>query len=1106
MDLPDWYRALTLAERASIPEHASIPSPPGASDPERAGKRLERWRAEPGFVRRDDLLRQRLAQDGLTEEEFLALLGEPAERLRERWLAGSEPPGWIGELAAAFTGEAPPTDPLQPKGLSAVLEPLVHRGRERLLRGIERIGGIGGIPLRLDTGEVAAQLLLHLRTRLGRMVNRALVLELQVAARAGKLSGDTPEERFQSFAEHLRRPEAGLEFLREYPVLARHCAEAMEDWLAFSLEILGHLAADWDALRESLHGGADLGVLTEIEGGLGDSHRGGRSVRILHFDSGLRLVYKPKPLAVEVAFQNLLAWFGARGARPGFRSLRVLDRGDYGWVEFVRSAGCASPEEVRRFYQRQGAFLAVFYMLGATDFHHENLIAAGEHPMPIDLEALFHPRVKEPPVEGEALLADEAILDSVLRVGLLPQRIWNGEENREGVDLSGLGAVSGQRVTSPFLQIADPGTDRMHFTRKSGTMREVSSRPTLGGNEVRVEDYIGEIVEGFTDTYRLAAAHRDELLAPGGPLDAFSGAEIRVIARPTRIYSLLLSESYHPFVVQDALDRDRLFDRLWITVQERPPLAALVPHEHRDLVRGDIPLFTTRPGSRDAWSSAGERIPGVLEEPGLDAARRFVAQLGEEDLERQLRIVHGTLSSLTLQAEGLRWPAFRVKPGEAPAGRERLLAAARAVGDRLEATAYREGRSAGLAGSGGSAAWCGYAMLGAGAWTYQTIGYELYNGLAGIALFLGYLGAVTGEDRYTDLGRAALATIRGRRARSKWFLQSIGAFSGWGGLIYALTHLGTLWNEPELLAEAESAVAELPERIAEDRALDMIGGSTGCALALLGLHAVRPSPSTLAAAALCGDHLVERAQPVEHGLAWWTTGSGSVPLTGISHGAAGMAMALAELASATGDERYRRAAHGALAYERSLFSEEEGNWPDLRSEAAEVHHGGSEFMCVWCHGAPGIGLARLACLPHLDDPGLRREIDVAVATTLKAGFGRNQSLCHGDLGNLELVLEAALTLDDPDLRDHAYRIAAGLLPGIDEHGWMCGAPLGIESPGLMTGLSGIGYELLRLAAPDRVPSVLSLAPPCKMHAVPAILASRLSDNSGSTKGASHVER
>ena len=57
------------------------------------------------------------------------------------------------------------------------------------------------------------------------------------------------------------------------------------------------------------------------------------------------------------------------------------------------------------------------------------------------------------------------------------------------------------------------------------------------------------------------------------------------------------------------------------------------------------------------------------------------------------------------------------------------------------------------------------------------------------------------------------------------------------------------------------------------------------------------------------------------------------------------------------------------------------------------------------------------------------------------------------------------------------RIAAIILESIDQDGWLCGNPLGVESPGLMTGLAGIGYELLRLAEPTVVPSVLALAPP-----------------------------
>lgn len=57
------------------------------------------------------------------------------------------------------------------------------------------------------------------------------------------------------------------------------------------------------------------------------------------------------------------------------------------------------------------------------------------------------------------------------------------------------------------------------------------------------------------------------------------------------------------------------------------------------------------------------------------------------------------------------------------------------------------------------------------------------------------------------------------------------------------------------------------------------------------------------------------------------------------------------------------------------------------------------------------------------------------------------------------------------------RLAAVILESIEREGWLCGLPSGVESPGLMTGLAGIGYGLLRLAAPERVPSVLTLDPP-----------------------------
>ena len=59
-------------------------------------------------------------------------------------------------------------------------------------------------------------------------------------------------------------------------------------------------------------------------------------------------------------------------------------------------------------------------LLEATDLHYENLIAAGEHPMLLDLEALFHPRVGGVDCTQADQLANRALHDSVYGTGLAP--------------------------------------------------------------------------------------------------------------------------------------------------------------------------------------------------------------------------------------------------------------------------------------------------------------------------------------------------------------------------------------------------------------------------------------------------------------------------------------------------------------------------------------------------------------------------------------------------------------------------------------------------------------------------------------------------------------
>jgi type 2 lantibiotic biosynthesis protein LanM len=358
-------------------------------------------------------------------------------------------------------------------------------------------------------------------------------------------------------------------------------------------------------------------------------------VLIVKFSSGFQVVYKPKSLAVDGHFQELLTWLNDRGNHPLFRVLKILDRGSYGWVEFVTAQSCSSIAEIQRFYERQGGYLALLYALEATDFHFENLIAAEEHPVLVDLEALFHPHVGGIELQEADELANRTLNYSVLGVGLLPERMWSNAES-EGIDISGLGMVAGQLTPFKVSQWEGVGTDEMRLTRKRVPMSGSQNRPTLVATEVNTLDYIDAIVAGFTAMYQLLLQYRDDLLSIDGPLARFAEDEVRVIVRATWTYATLLHESFHPDVLRNALDRDRLFDRLWAQVEHRPYLAKLIPAEREDLQKGDIPMFTTRPGSRDLWSSSNNRITNFFERSGMELVRHRLQQLSEDDLRQQL--------------------------------------------------------------------------------------------------------------------------------------------------------------------------------------------------------------------------------------------------------------------------------------------------------------------------------------------------------------------------------------------------------------------------------------------------------------------------------------
>jgi lantibiotic modifying enzyme len=290
-----------------------------------------------------------------------------------------------------------------------------------------------------------------------------------------------------------------------------------------------------------------------------------------------------------------------------------------------------------------------------------------------------------------------------------------------------------------------------------------------------------------------------------------------------------------------------------------------------------------------------------------------------------------------------------------------------------------------------------------------------------------------------------------------------------------LTHLGSLWERTDLWVAAEEIAAQLATAIEQDEQLDLVGGAAGCLISLTNLYRCSPSATVLSAALQCGEHLLQRSQfEGENGRGRWLIPPAK-KLATFSGGTAGIAGALLELTTHTHDTRFRDAAIAAVQSELETTIAPQHN--EFRSERTADSRDRDVTNSQWHQSEVGIGRAQLQMLPYLNHPALRAEIEAIVQATDDRGFGFNHSLGYGDLGNLDFLLQASGVLGQPHWAVRARQISTRVLANIEQCGLRCGVPLGTETPGLMTGLAGIGYGLLRLAEPKQLPSILTLSPP-----------------------------
>lgn len=815
--------------------------------------------------------------------------------------------------------------------------------------------------------------------------------------------------------------------LSKFPILNRLIVTTCDQWAVNTFLLLQRWLQDREEIQQCFFPSEEEQVaLKSAKFDLGDPHNGGQRTCLLILSRGLKLIYKPRNTDIELGWDNCLAWLQSNGLDHSINSPKILPaqkirngnavNSDYGWFEYLQFEGSSAQIDSAELSDNCGVLTALAWLFSLNDLHQSNLIMDGHSLVPIDVETLLQPL---PPKENEQHATAPTfqklrreLRDSVLYTGMLPR--WAHDFENQIVDMSGLGLLD--------------SLDRSDF---------------LKGFR-RASDYFLNKLE--------------MILSESGPLQFFQQASSRVLFRSTGVYELLKRNSLEA----ENLCTGTAWSLPWEALHRynyQQVYAAIIRAEKIALSELDIPMFHARTNERHLYVNNQKLVSNYFEQSGIDLVRNRLASLSKREIDNQEHLCELSLLAREESLDPVSATTARNIHCAEPSRTEPLLMeTCRTLGEQLEESAHIYGESA---------AWHGITTVSDGK-HFQVDGLELglYNGNLGICLYLSELDRIRGEQRHQLLIEKALFPLQEFLSDSvlkKQFSGSagIGAASGIGGILYVLSRLLQFQQQLPIYEWGNSLVSLCSDELIErDRQYDIMGGCAGAIMGLLAWYSKTKQKQALDKAIQCAEKLVgaqHKSGCVEG--AW--PGSLAPALCGMSHGNAGIVLSLLKLQKYSPSPRTQLTIQRALEFESSIFDADVQNWPDLRHNTAC-----NREPSQWCHGAAGIGLARLGCLEFVDTPQIRADINNAIDNVIAQDLKPVDYLCCGNIGAIELLLQAGIKTQQESLIMNAQERIARVHDRAINHGSFA-FDLGrdIDNPGFFLGTAGIGYSMLRMIDP-----------------------------------------
>lgn len=828
------------------------------------------------------------------------------------------------------------------------------------------------------------------------------------------IEGMSHEERTNFFVKYMNDSKNLKLFFDRYTDLSDRIILQVMDIMNLQMEIIDRYNSEKDYLEKIF--GVE-GEITSIDCAMGDLHDG-KTVCIVNFENG-RIIYKPRDSFLDIMYNEIL-----HIVAKNMKTIVTVNRKNYSWHEFISYKECDNIRQVHKYFYKAGIHLAIFYALGSSDIHYENIIANGENPIFIDLETLMHGVINSSVFYSNF----KGIHDSVIATGLLP---FSTNDGIFDFNISGLFTKStkSKKIKQYFLQESG-GEEDWKYQDRFVTLNPEKNIVKYKGKIIKSNSVEKDIISGFTNATRRIIEKKEDIVLILKKY-AKNGTIVRQLLRPTYVYHKFIVACSHPDILMHPEKKDEIYD-VFLNNFESGKFGYLrVLEEISEMKKGYIPSFYTPIGSKQLFSNGKIICEDYFECSPLDTAVKKIMSIDDTTLDIQIRYIKMSLASLNETSNLIQGTRSNI---------EEIYWNKADIDAQL--TKYMEYLTKQLIEIKDNNLYLNILVPDGKKLVISPYSYDLYYSLGIIWLMYEY--AEIYDINYMDYAKRMLgyAVKKYKTNIEEEINIDYSLFSGVGGLAYILYNIYKLTGDEYYKKLFKFTYKNIYDffitRNLEYNDLDYMTGLSGTLYLLQKVSIEDESLITNQDITKLENKYISLVKKIKT----WKN-------IGMAHGISGVCLPLSIIVNK--DKADLALLEKLITLENNLIS-------------------ARKLKYTWCRGYTGLMLARnmiaeTICDSNLDEllwkslPSINDSTVVSEMLTLK-----NMSICHGVYGNIDILLCLGEKIQD---KKELYRKYFKNLLDIK---WIQNTNYSWDN--FMLGNSGVAYVLMRMY--NRMPSLLKL--------------------------------